>query len=203
MRTLTLGLLIVCFGTLAALPFRKYQVIPDASSDPSHVTGPTQSPLSSSVTADSAPKTEQLPSLADPGTFLPTTVAGQTPNRRHIDIPLTYDDLAVPLDQPKPVLDRFSAVASVHQQKLEQERVSSLVMPALESLPLAQQPDFVRHSDSVVSSIEQPQRRAAGRLASAMPPEPANDEVQSTPLGSLPSADDEAHSQRYWIRQPN
>ena len=48
LRTLTLGVLIVSGGTLASLPFRRYQAIPDASSGPVQATGPTQSELGDS-----------------------------------------------------------------------------------------------------------------------------------------------------------
>lgn len=121
--------------------------------------------------------------------------------RRHLDIPLTYDDLAVPLDQPKPLMDRYSATATVQQQKLEQEKIAALVMPPMESLPLTQQQELFRVAETVDAPAASTQSHASGRLASASGTDRAANGT-SARLDTLPPPQD-AQRQHHWIRQPD
>ncbi len=208
LRNLSLGVLIVCGGTLAALPFRRYQSIPDASNSPTQVTGPAHSVLKAS---ELAPETnaEQLPSLAEMDRLISPhdafyRSASPPPRRRqHVDIPLTYDDLAVPLDQPKPIRERFNATTTVRKQQLQEDRIAELVMPPMESLPIADQQELSRVADTFVQPGTSGRGQASGRFAST--PSASNspfraDEKVSV-LDTTPTAQAETR-QRHWIRQP-
>lgn len=123
MRTLQLGVLIVCGGTLAALPFRRYQVLKQASTDPFEVTGPEQSDLlafgfeTSNLRADVV-RADPAATDADRG-FVhsvekPWVSSGgdystvpRTGIRKSLDIPLTFEDLAAPIERPGAIQDRF------------------------------------------------------------------------------------------------
>lgn len=115
------------------------------------------------------------------------------PEPRRIDIPLTYQDLEQPIDQPVAIQRRFSATAMVREKQLEQERVAGLVMPAMEALATSQQEELKRVAESV-SSADIETGQAAGRLASAL-----SSEKQ---VERLPEAQS-AERPRHWIRQPN
>ncbi|MGI9475027.1 MAG: hypothetical protein ACR2NZ_26075 [Rubripirellula sp.] len=221
MRTLTLGVLIVSGGTLAALPFRRYQAIPDASAVPTQVTGPAQSALDSPpVGRRSNAVVHETPDEHDlRGAVLANHIpvwqqsSVPTPSQRQLDIPLTYDDLAVPIAQPKPIQDRFNATAAVRQKQVERERVASLEMPAMETLVASQQQELQRVIDSV--AVNSP--AAGGSLASTnlgSSPFAASNGASSTAsrgpmaaqsaqrLDPLPATIPEQR-QRHWIRQPN
>jgi hypothetical protein len=208
LRNLSLGVLIVCGGTLAALPFRRYQSIPDASNSPTQVTGPAQSVLQAS---ELAPETnaEQLPSLSEmdrlisPRDAFYSTVGAPPRRRRHVDIPLTYDDLAVPLDQPKPIRDRFNATTTVREQQLAEDRIAELVMPPMESLPIAEQQELSRIADSFVPPSTSGRGRASGRFASSTTESssPFRSDDQVSVLDTSSTSDVETR-QRHWIRQP-
>lgn len=213
LRTLSLGVLIVCGGTLAALPFRRYHSIHDASAEPSQVTGPSQTELhSTQFDPTRASDAERLTSLSQSqiddrlSAYADAYAVASSPanqRRRQLDIPLTYEDLAVPIDQPKPIMERFNATAPVRQQQLQAEQIAQLVMPPMESLPVHQQEELHRVAESIRSQPEA--GRAAGRLASASAP----------PLGRGFASDAHAAStyeplqqpgeterERFWIRQP-
>ena len=218
MRTLTLGVLIVSGGTLAALPFRKYQAIPDASSAPAQVTGPTQSALDQSnnsvlVTNDSLAKeppkqtSEErfvaLDTAALDAAVLDASVVASnlppwqpnapSPTPRSSDIPLSYEDLALPIDQPPPIVKRFNATVPIREQQLERERVSELVMPAMEQLAVTQQLELERVAESVRSfTSEQSSGKAKGSLASS----------RESSIEPLPSESPNDRN-RHWIRQPD
>ena len=176
------------------------------------MTGPSRSALHSSPQVDSVSSAEQILSLAEIDSFgeirsqadLYGFASRQVPvARRQIDIPLTYDDLAVPLDQPKPVMDRFSATAQVQQERIEQDRIAGLVMPPMESLPLATQQELVSIAKSIAPAVNPTSSRASGRLASSSAAdhsEYASSEMQQ--LENLPSKQD-VETQRFWIRQPD
>ena len=215
LRTLSLGVLIVCGGTLAALPFRRYHTLHDASVEPSQVTGPSQSELQS---------TQFQPVQQDDGTKLTSLVEGRLDDRlnayadsyaltssplpkqrRQLDIPLTYDDLAVPIDQPQPLMERFNATAPVREQQLEAEKIAELVMPPMEALPLHQQEELSRVAENFRTAPDSHRARAAGRLASRSSGHLAgasNDSNTASQWGSL-STPDETQRQRFWIRQPD
>lgn len=213
MRTLTLGVLIVSGGTLAALPFRRYQVIQDASAVPTQVTGPSQSALRSNPPEDSGSEIQQLPSIAEVETLMDLSPeapsfgnVGRPAPRRHVDIPLTFDDLAVPIDQPKPVQDRFNATAAV-QQRQPADSINGLVMPSIESLPPMQQQEFQRVREATLPASKQTGATAAGRLAST-PSSSGASLLDSTPHFSNPNLSNSTASpqedrERFWIRQPD
>ena len=223
LRTLTLGVLIVSGGTLAALPFRRYQAIPDASAVPTQVTGPAQSALDGPVPGRrSDAVVRESPDAADLNdavlaSHVPSWQPPTTPRPRQLDVPLTYDDLAVPIDQPKPIQDRFNATAAVRQIQVERERVASLEMPPMESLVASQQEELQR----VIASMETSQPRqpahtpgtAGGALASTSlrPGRLGGSPATATPqmgtasgqgLEPLPEVMP-PQRQRHWIRQPD
>lgn len=130
MRNLTLGVLIVTGGTLAALPFRRSPAIPDASlhASPGSVqaTGPFQSSLENAPVqvADMQSNRavvhsfshQEIPGLSefmgeqDPSLDL---VAAAPQRNDNAVRPLTYEDLMAPIVRPQRVQDRFEAIASM------------------------------------------------------------------------------------------
>gem|GEM_PF-2696372 len=121
MRTLPLGVLIVCGGTFAALPFRRYHPIHPPILDPFQVTGPLQSALvpmdfeSSNLRADvlrldSAAVLSPARQTNRPGDLVSVEEIKSFPRqlvRRGIDIPLTFEDLAQPIEHPGSAKDRW------------------------------------------------------------------------------------------------
>ncbi|SMP75303.1 hypothetical protein SAMN06265222_1199 [Neorhodopirellula lusitana] len=134
MRTLSFGVLIVLFGFVAALPFRKTPQPGGVQPENVLATGPTTGltltdeavpydPLL--VAQDYGPVnglSMPMPQRSSAG--VPSTLASQAgpvgrgiPSdavarpRRDLRLPLTYDDLAVPLATPHYVDERFGAVA--------------------------------------------------------------------------------------------
>ncbi|MCC9655623.1 hypothetical protein [Rhodopirellula halodulae] len=147
MRNLTLGTIIVVGGLLAAIPFRRDAVHPEASDPNALATGPTSASFGF-ATADQtdlpwqqaasqsphAPTTAQTASGGWPEHMQPDPMAEGTaaPSRsqafaqpsastipshqaarprRDTRLPLTYDDLAVPLSNPHFPDQRFNALA--------------------------------------------------------------------------------------------
>ncbi|MGI9445623.1 MAG: hypothetical protein ACR2N1_24320 [Rubripirellula sp.] len=147
MRTLTLGVLIVSGGTLAALPFRRYHAIPDSSTTPVHATGPTNSALQMSTTGSVFGAAFAPPQMAEailPGSILAThsentgvsgTQQGNSNSSDHIPSltktssasggPLTYEDLVLPIEMPDIVQQRFNATAAVKSIQMEKERFAN------------------------------------------------------------------------------
>ena len=156
MRTLTLGVLIVSGGTLAALPFRRYQAIPDSSITPVHATGPTDSalkmgtinPISGTVftppqMADAmipgsilAPHSEApLPGSAeDPHLNSLNRISQRAKTERSPDAPLTYEDLVLPIQMPDILQERFNATAAVKSIQMEKERLADTPPPRMETM---------------------------------------------------------------------
>lgn len=147
-RNLTIGALIIIGGTVAALPFRRASVATGPENNESVLaTGPSSD---LTTTGDSVPF-EQLwvasesnygvPSRSAAGS--PTSLASQVRSadapqgipsnavarpRRDLRVPLSYDDLAVPLNTPHFTDGRFDALAT-HQDRARQN-----------ASPLAQSP---------------------------------------------------------------
>ncbi len=215
LRILTLGVLIVSGGVLAALPFRRYQAIPDSSSAPAQVTGPTQGILEQSVLESNASRAlaaehrdESVRDDAapnDPGLFVPSYRSPFLADRLQIDhnpqranIPLTFEDLQVPLDLPDPVKRRFSATSPIRALQMEQDRTTEIVMPDLESLAESQIQEIKNVAARFAESNPRTPQRAeptphvSGTLASSRP----------TTLGPLPKETD-SNRPRHWIRQPD
>ena len=202
MRTLTLGVLIVSGGTFAALPFRRYHGIPDASATPVQVTGPTHSALDAAepgsgvfnalATGESpGDAVAELEGLAAKLPSWSEAVAPQPPRR--VDIPLSYEDLAQPIDPPVAIEERFNATSTVREKQLQRERVAGLVMPAMESLAVAQQQQLQQAADSL-SAVGAQTPPASASLASTS--------SRDQHLERLPRAEP-VERDRHWIRQPD
>ncbi|NND98588.1 MAG: hypothetical protein HKN47_14805 [Pirellulaceae bacterium] len=115
MRNLTLGVLLVAGGTLASLPFRRYQPIPDASVIPEEATGPTQSALGTShldmiagTQFTAPPNPSELEAM--PHWPIPPNTPATT------QVPSSYEELAVPLDRLSPDPKAFSALQNSDSQ---------------------------------------------------------------------------------------
>ena len=210
MRTLTFGVLIVTVGFVAALPFRKAPTPGTSASENSLATGPTTEltvtddlpsfdPLL--VTRDFGPVNDTFNGRAMPAperstAGIPSSLASQTqpagnaiPSnaqprpRRDLRLPLTYDDLAVPLDTPHYVRERFGALAENEPRKNSQARPQTR-QPRYESARFGTESQDSRVAaspyqqfDSAPASILQrepepqpvavkPKRQVSGRLAS-------------------------------------
>ncbi len=156
LRTLTIGVLIVSGGTLAALPFRRYQAIPDSSTTPVHVTGPTNSVLQIGASDAIPDGTFAPPQMAEailPGSILAThsektgisgtpqadlnssaripPLAKTTPAHGG---PLTYEDLVLPIEMPEIIQQRFNATAAVKSIQMEKERSTDTDKPLMEPM---------------------------------------------------------------------
>ena len=214
---------------MAALPFRRYQAIPDASAVPAQVTGPSHSALDGPVPGRrSDAVVRESPNAAELNdavlaSHVPTWQPPTAPRPRQLDVPLTYDDLAVPIDQPKPIQDRFNATAAVRQIQVESERVASLEMPPMENLVASQQEELQRVINSMEAPNPRPPAHAPGTAGGAL----ASTNLRPSRLGTSPSAATTqlgntsgqgleplpeampsqrvmpSQRQRHWIRQPD
>ncbi len=214
LRTLTLGVLVVSGGTLLALPFRRHPATPDASVAPAALSGPSQSALDTTL----EPQSRQTTAIADNTldslpVWNPTPVVRQS---RQLDIPLTYEDLALPIDQPAAIEQRFSATARVQEKKEARRRESAMVMPSLESLTLQQREQM----ETLPTPETYPdENRAGGRLASSAASRQSNTNPQVTAnpqantgfqadasnqgpsFQAFPALEPEAR-EHHWIQQP-
>ncbi len=121
MRTLPLGVLIVCGGTFAALPFRRYQPAFPPVSEPFQATGPLESTLFPSDFETSNLRADVLQLERSVVDSRPVSEVDSTPtseiselrsmprqiSRRAPDIPLTFEDLAAPIEHPGTARDRW------------------------------------------------------------------------------------------------
>jgi hypothetical protein len=194
LRTLTLGVLIVSGGTLAALPFRHGPSPSDASTTPATVSGPIHTLLDSIPEAPSDSAVALADHRLDSLPSWQPTSAPRPP--RQPDIPLTYEDLALPIDQPSVIEQRFTATARVRDKlragetPINESADVALVMPEMETLTLEQRD----HLESLPPATLPPaEPRAGGRLASSSPAGPR--------FQPLPQPEPETR-QHHWIRQP-
>ena len=88
------------------------------------------------------------------------------------------------------------------EQMLEQDRIAGLVMPPMDSLPLAQQQELISVAKSIAPAETQTQSRASGRLASTFAAGASAYASSGSQLETLP-ARQEVEPQRFWIRQPD
>lgn len=195
MRNLTLGVLIVTGGTLAALPFRRYHIQTDG---PIQATGPSQSALDADANRGLASERDSETAVGSPQLLTeslpPWRQTVTPPPTRRIDIPLSFEDLLIPIDHPGPISDRFNATADVRAKQLQRERAVAMEMPPMESLAVTLQEELRNkiHA-SQTRSMDQPDTdQGAPSLARAA--------AHPTPQ-RLPKPDIE-HSDRHWIRQP-
>lgn len=169
LRTLTLGVLIVSGGTVAALPFRRYQAIPDSSTTPVHVTGPTNSALQMSAANAISGAAFAPPQMAEailPGSILATHSENTGVSRnQHEDLnssdripplanttpahggPLTYEDLVLPIEMPDIVQQRFNATAAVKSIQMENEHFANADKSRMEPMT-ATSPDAPNAPDT-------------------------------------------------------
>ncbi|TWT69285.1 hypothetical protein [Crateriforma conspicua] len=136
MRVLNLAVVICVGGVLAALPFRLHQKSSQPTQPPARATGPTasQSHLfgetghlfgeSSDLFAGPSPRLEPAsPAASDDLKSLTDLVAydppppppGPSVRRPPMNLPLTYEDLAVPVQPTETMRQRFDAVAKYAQ----------------------------------------------------------------------------------------
>lgn len=205
-------------GTLAALPFRRYQSSQDASIAPAAVSGPSNSALDSHPSTDPVQMAAVTPSLDSLPTWDPAPAPTQS---RQPDIPLTYEDLALPVDQPAAIERRFNATARVQEQRLQNQRGPSLstqgqrigepahpesfVMPSMDSLTMEQHDQLESLPAPTFPSPNE--STAGGRLASATPPEstfPTQPTLPTQPIfQDEPTYQSQPETrQHHWIRQP-
>jgi hypothetical protein len=199
LRTSTLAALVIAGGTIAALPFRRFSSDMD---EPAPATGPTSSvlgeaefPILKSVAHDR--HQSQISAAPSPGQRieLPPWDAS-TPDiepERRVDLPLTFDDLMLPIDRPRPIAEQFEAV------------VDRSVAP--EPPPSDRRQQVSDRFSGVVSEPENEPRiqsapslppAVSGSLAtSKIPAEPDKPVSTDPPLAPKPAVRDRA-----WIRQP-
>ncbi|TWT73385.1 hypothetical protein [Allorhodopirellula solitaria] len=206
MRSLTIGALIVCGGTIAALPFRRDHVetVPEENSS-SLITMPASELAISSDMVPDAPWFSESESSERLGTLrqraqsamslasqarrpdamrgIPSQASARP--RRDVRLPLTYDDLAVPLTATHFHDGRFNALASQQAAPWQQ--------PAQPSQAQQMSPQQLTASNqgSANSSFETMQVRANSPQQSAArrPPwEMAGDLPQSILLDSTSPA---------------
>lgn len=113
-----------------------------------------------------------------------------TPPRR-ADIPLSYKDLEVPIDQPDLFKQRFNAVAPIRAEQLAVERSAGLLMPQMDSMAASQVEQIENVANKFVD-IRKEETKVSGSLAS----------VREAVAQPLPPRD-ESGRQRHWIRQPD
>ncbi len=119
---------------------------------------------------------------------------------RQIDVPLSFDDLMVPIDQPDPIRQKFSATSENNRDHNDRQRVASLEMPPIDDLAPEARAELQRKLD--FASAEKYERitpksssgAVHGSLASSAP-------WLASPPDRLPSPTTPAED-RHWIRQP-
>jgi hypothetical protein len=214
--------LIVTGGTLAALPFRRSPVIPDASSHLSQpstqATGPLQSALDATpvhLLASSTPhgspaatrtfSRQEIPGLdefiRDDRSVSETPEVSVDRTRPSVK-PLTYEDLMAPIDRPGPIQDRYQAIAAVQADSRAQSHPMAMELPPIEQLEPSLRGELEQRFMAMKpKQIRQPASnpaRASGSLASSM--------IPRTPdlpdLSAAPMTPEPAVRQHHWIVQP-
>ncbi len=195
LRNITLGVLIVTGGALAALPFRRLQIDSDASMGPREATGPTQSALDlpslGSLAASDIERTPDEVPLPDTLPVWRSDARARTTNRR-MDAPLSFDDLMVPITDPEPIRRRFSATTS------ETDRRVVLEMPPLDALPPTMQVELNR---KIAASPMLPERPGSDSHTPTVSGSLASTPWQAPSGDRLPTPTDPPND-RHWIRQP-
>ena len=236
MRILTLGVLIVAAGTLAALPFRRYQPNTVAAGDPvqdeqsvgqaglawdrgsagNHAPGWQSGPVwASGPTASILRTTTATPAgyaadtSAPPDSRTVPTAQTRPPLRlqRSINMPLTYEDLAVPIDpfnsgakgiavaDNGSMSESFNATVDSYRQLVHQQRQAMELPPRTQSLAVAETSD----AQTIERRRQYEQRSAVGPSiladVSPEPRQPASRPASDAALASVsltPSADQTA-----------
>lgn len=209
-------MLIVTGGSLAALPFRKYQSSVPETSGPVQATGPTERSLQQTKIEFLAQEQSSPDQTAPPAEFgkhpLPPWQAEpvvQT-RRRLPDQPLTYEDLAVPIAQPEHLRERFSASVAQQEQRQAQHRATGLVMPEMESLALSERNQIeamsiARQPTAQQRTVVQPDAQQNDYRAALVSTPVPGSQTEPLPAPSVVSVTPEPIAQprpKHWIRQP-
>ncbi len=248
MRSLTIGALIVCGGTIAALPFRRDAAVETPAAPASGLITIPMSELA--ITSDSVPydpwfvdsdashrapatwnssRTSPATSLASQSAPSPAlqTLRGipssaQPQPRRDLHLPLTYDDLAVPLTTTHFRDGRFNALAnrqsvppratssSANNRTAQSDRQYEAMRISADppSDAKAQLPPWQMASDLPQSILQTP--AAASVPAAAQADRPASPHAvvgrlasDTRPREHADAPQSETARERHWIRQPD
>ncbi|TWU59854.1 hypothetical protein Poly51_01270 [Rubripirellula tenax] len=199
MRNITLGVLIVAGGTLAALPFRRYQAISDDRQRPGAASGPTESSLDLALP-------EQV-AQGDSGLHLPLPQSlpvwprteRPEPLPREVNVPLSFDDLLVPIDQPNPIRQRFAATTDVHRDDERRLNAIALEMPPASEIAPEVQEELRRRLD--FATPKKFENIAPKSVAGAAQGSLASAPWTASPPDRLPKPSPTTDA-RHWIRQP-
>ena len=195
MHRITVGLMILAFGTLIALPFRK-------SPAPSQETPGDDEPLADlDLMVLEVTENVQTPTLfeAQPEPRAPLSHRAESPQ------PLTYQDLAVPLEAD-PVFDsKFNATSEVVSQTRQREadRLAQLERVFAEK----QFETRTSHTQPGVA-MATPQAKLTSASSQGVggeqQPTPSNLNSVSV-LQPLPpgNSNDAVETEKHWIRQPD
>lgn len=194
MRILTFGTLIVVIGTFAALPFRRYRANQEAL-PAAEATGPTRTTLGGlefeALAADPSAQAE-LPALS-----LPTSSEWESPQRQ-LRMPLTYDDLAVPLTKRPEFDEKFSATATAQSAKKPNPNSGlTATQTRLQSTSVvseAASPSTITGANSVLVADDQSASATATKTVGL---------VRSPVVQPIPQRKPQAEPvERHWIHQP-
>lgn len=239
MRNLTLGILIILGGFVAALPFRRSVPSPSTDAIDSHrATGPSSDlamtddavpfdPLFETPGAIRMPQpTHSLP--GSPASLASAMRSPEAPQgipsdavarpRRDLRLPLTYDDLAVPLATPHYTDGRFDALTGqqAHDRGTPAVPVADRPGPAMpgpamprprafepmrftsgESRATERAPAPWEMPGNLPESILDDSSEAQGDAAPRTAARSVSTRTVDDPPPSVPSRE------RHWIRQPN
>jgi hypothetical protein len=224
LRTSTLAALVIAGGTIAALPFRRFS---SNSGETEPATGPTssilgeaESSLLRSVVHDRHQSQISAAPSAGQAIEMPPWDSA-TPDiepQRRVALPLTFDDLMLPIDRPRPIAEQFEAVvdrsaASTAMKRSEPDRPVTDRFSGIASQP-ENVPSFLSASDtpriprssitessitgSSITGSSITGSLVTGSLAtSKIPPESDKPAIVDPPLVPQPIV-----RERAWIRQP-
>lgn len=191
MRTLTFGVLIVAGGTLAALPFRRQSSNPVAVPN-TNATGPIGPTMGrEEMLIEDIPEVG-LPSLAiTPKNEWPRKIEAT----RQIEMPLTYEDLAVPVETQIRDTEQFNATEPV--QKSRRAKEDKFVSAA----PRMKPANVINENEATLSTpSSQPQSiLISAQTPAALPTDAKPPHSDAPPLPPKKAMNDPV---RKWIRQP-
>lgn len=172
MRTASIAALVIAGGTLAALPFRLSPTPPDfdeAATGPSHsVLDETQSHIADlAIFTPSDVQPPPVRTVARRRSYVPApdwTLDQTSQPSRPDDMPLTFDDLMIPIDSPAPISQRFDATMDSATPRRDFRNVEPT--PSQQRQP------------AVIEQPSSPRERSVGTVASSRLP---NDPRRSMP----------------------
>jgi hypothetical protein len=212
-RRFTLGILILGGGSLLALPFRRavdpQSLAPDSASN--RPSGEAFDDHSLQMLVQEVTEEVEVPVVYQPETdYRPAPSLSEG-----IRAPLTYDDLAVPLDPDPLYQDRFNASQSVVAERLRSGQSSGGVDQRIDTLrEKFAGKEFVMtatpNSKTAGSRRVDPSARLTGTGRSGGGTQPANSaaDAAKSVLSPLPpptateGGREEPPRRRHWIRQP-